>query len=265
MKCIICSNDMSYYFTKHFGVYGLDNVQYWRCPVCGFVASITHFEMSDEDWARLNVKFHNDNNAREDNPYNRNQRYFNQALMLHLMVRIGMLPSQDWLDWGSGTGSLSVQLQKMFSLKLLNFDAYIQPLIYPLSQKDLKELMGRSTLVVNTAVFEHVRSRDTLNEIESYVSNDGCLAVHTLVRGQIPNDTKWMYLLPVHCAFHTNRSMQMLMEQWNYTCSVYNEYSKMWVMFKKSPHEVNEKVAELNSTLAFEYLHFKNGFMDYWP
>lgn len=263
MKCIICSNDMSYYFTKHFGVYGLDGVHYWRCPVCGFVASITHFEMSDEDWAHLNVKFHNDNNAREDNPYNRNQRYFNQALMLHLMVRSGMLPSQDWLDWGSGTGRLSIQLQTMFSLKLLNFDAYIQPLIHSLSQKDLIE--REYSLVVNTAVFEHVRSRDTLNEIESYVSNDGHLAVHTLVRGQIPNDAEWMYLLPIHCAFHTNRSMQMLMEQWNYTCSVYNEHSKMWVMFRTPTHEVSEKVTELNSTLGFEYLHFKNGFMDYWP
>ena len=110
-----------------------------------------------------------------------------------------------------------------------------------------------------------MRSRDALNEIESYVSNDGHLAVHTLVRGQIPNDAEWMYLLPVHCAFYTNRSMQMLMEQWNYTCSVYNEHSKMWVMFRNPPHEVSEKVTELNSTLGFEYLHFKNGFMDYWP
>lgn len=29
--------------------------------------------------------------------------------------------------------------------------------------------------MVNTAVFEHVRNRDTLEEIESYVSDTGCI------------------------------------------------------------------------------------------
>jgi hypothetical protein len=263
MKCIICRDEQTYFFSKEFSVYGLATVDYWRCPTCGFVASKTHRDMSLTEWESLNSDFHHDNNAREDNPYDRNQRYFNQALMLHLMVRDKVLPSSEWLDWGSGVGDLSIQLRKYFSLKLLNFDAYIEPSI---NQVEPGEMNKRDySLVTNTAVFEHVRSRDTLDEIESYVSDNGQLAVHTLVRGEIPPDPNWMYLLPVHCAFRTNRSMQILMEQWGYSCSVYNEHSKMWVMFKRPVHEIKQAVQDLNSDLGFEYLHFKKGFMDYWP
>lgn len=263
MKCIICEGAMSHHFTKTFGQYGLENVDYFACQDCGFTASKTHFEMTDTEWGRLNIDFHNDNNAREDNPYNRNQRYFQQAMMFYLMERHGLLRRDPWLDWGSGLGSVSEQLEHLFSLKLNNFDAYIQPERNVLTQDQLVE--RGYALVVNTAVFEHVRSRETLNEIESYVAGDGCLAVHTLVRGEIPTDPEWMYLLPVHCAFHTNSSMQVLMEQWGYTCSIYNEQSKTWVMFKQPFRQVRPLVQQLNNKLGFEYLHYKNGFMNYWP
>jgi hypothetical protein len=263
MNCIICSGRMAFYFRKQFCIYGLDVVEYWRCGECGFVASKTHFEMDHARWEMLNADFHHDNNRREDNPHNRNQRYLNQALMLHLMAQGEVLPVGDWLDWGAGKGDVSIRLRNWFSLNLANFDAYIQPAINPVAPGELRR-RGYS-LVLNAAVFEHVRGRATLDEIESYVSPEGQLAVHTLVRGEIPADPNWMYLLPVHCAFHTNRSMQMLMEQWNYTSSVYNENAKLWVMFKRPAAEIAEKVRMLNSALGFEYLHFKKGFMDYWP
>lgn len=263
MNCIICTGSMEYYFTKRFDIYNLSDVYYWRCVNCGFAASRTHFDMSYDDWSELNIAFHNDSNAREDNPYNRNQRYFNQAMMLHLMTHRGMLDTGAWLDWGSGVGRLSRQLEEHFSHELNSFDAYIEPERHPLSQDKLKK--RGYALVVNTAVFEHVRDRDTLDEIESYVSPDGCLGVHTLVRGEIPSDPEWMYLLPVHCAFHTNRSMQILMDFWGYKCSVYNEHSKMWIMFRKDPDRVRKQADALNILMGWEYLHFKNGFMDYWP
>ena len=144
-----------------------------------------------------------------------------------------------------------------------NFDKYIEPSLNPLTESDLHK-HGYS-LVANTAVFEHVRSRETLNEIESYISKDGCFAVHTLVRGEIPKDPNWMYLLPVHCAFHTNRSMQHLMLEWGYSCSVYNEHAKLWIMFRTKQSDVEVKVAEINNKLGWTYLHFKRGFMDFWP
>jgi hypothetical protein len=263
MNCIICTGRMAKHFSKHFHVYGLGIVDYYMCVNCGFSASKTHFDMSSDEWEALNIAFHNDSEARDDNPYNRNQRYFNQALMLHLMKRNRLVASGTWLDWGSGSGPLSAQLHKNFSIKLYNFDKFMKPKLLPLSRE---ELVGRGySLVVNTAVFEHVLNRQTLDEIESYVAENGAFAIHTLVRSSIPADPEWMYLLPVHCSFHTNRSMEILMKQWGYTCSVYNEHSKMWVLFKQDPECVSKEVSSVNKLLGWQYLHFKSGFMDYWP
>ena len=263
MKCMICSGSMNYHFTKVFEGFGLGKVDYLKCAHCGFSASATHLEMTTEEWERLNLAFHSASNDRSDNPYNRNQRYFNQALMLNLLVRHKIIDSGDWLDWGSGPGSLSIQLLENFGITLHNYDQFIRPDQFPLSRA---EVVTRGySLVANTAVFEHVRSRQTLDEIESCVADQGCLAVHTLVRGDIPADPEWMYLLPVHCAFHTNRSMDLLMRQWGYTCSIYNEYSKMWVLFKTEADSVRRGVAHLNEFLGWGYAHYKIGFMDYWP
>jgi hypothetical protein len=148
-------------------------------------------------------------------------------------------------------------------LRLNNFERFVKPRLFPIEEADLKP--RAYSLVVNTAVFEHVRDRATLDEIESYVEEAGCLGLHTLVRGDIPADPKWMYLLPVHCSFHTNKSMGILMKQWGYTCSVYNEHAKMWVWFKKEPSEVEEAAMALNRLLGWEYVHFKVGFVDFWP
>lgn len=263
MNCIICNGNMNHYFVKHFDAYDLDDVEYVRCSSCGFAASATHFAMCEREWEELNERYHSDSFSRTDNPYNRNQRYFNQALMLHLLHRSGLVPSGEWLDWGSGAGSLSMQLHRHFGLRLNNFDQYMKPELFALEREDL--LPRGYQVVVNTAVFEHVRSRRTLNEIESYVAQDGCLCIHTLVRGEIPADPEWMYLLPVHCAFHTNKSMDILMRQWGYQCSIYNEHAKMWIMFKHPPDEVEREVTRLNKLVGWEYLRFKAGFMDFWP
>jgi hypothetical protein len=266
MNCMICGTSMSFYFSKHFGQYNLNNVDYWLCPECGFAASKTHFDMPQAEWEALNAHFHAENNLREDNPYNRNQRRFYQAQMLYLMQRHGLIDGKPWLDWGSGEGDVSIQLKEHFGVELKNFDPYIRPRIHPVSQLELKNKTASCNLVLSTAVFEHVRSRQILDKIESLVAKTGCFAIHTLVRGEIPKDPEWMYLLPVHCAFYTNRSMQILMNTWGYTCSVYNEYAKMWVLFRqKDPGEVQNSVLRLNQLMGWEYLHYKEGFMDYWP
>ncbi len=263
MTCLICNAPLAYAFTKTFDKYGLADVDYWTCPGCGFTASKTHADMTDAPWGRLNLDFHGDHFAREDNPYNRNQRYFNQALMLSLLTRWDLVRRGEWLDWGSAEGRLSAQLERHFGLVLQNFDRYLAPSRHPVSEAALRP--AGYDLVVNTAVFEHVRSRDTLNEIHALVARDGCLAVHTLVCGDIPRDPEWMYLLPVHTAFHTNRSMDLLMRQWGYTCSVYNEHSKLWILFRGPAADIERRVAELNTFLGWEYLHFATGFMAYWP
>jgi hypothetical protein len=266
MDCMICGAAMSFYFRKHFGEYGLNDVDYWLCPRCGFSASKTHFDMTVAEWEALNLAFHTAHNKRQDNPYNRRQRYFHQAQMLYLMQRHGLIESNQWLDWGSGEGDVSVQLKEHFGLVLENFDQYIQPFINPVNETELKKKRASCDLVLSTAVFEHIRSRQLLDEIESFVAETGCFAVHTLVREEIPKDPQWMYLLPVHCAFHTNTSMQILMDTWGYTCSVYNEHAKMWILFRqKNLGRIQDSVSRLNKIMGWEYLHYKEGFMDYWP
>ena len=219
--------------------------------------------MSEADWVHLNTNWHDANNLRTDNPWSRSQRHFHQALMIHLLHRHGIIGDGKWLDYASGQGGLSRQLHLQFGLALHSFDKYVQPTSLPIPAF---ELVRRGyALVTNTAMFEHVRDRQALDEIESHVGEDGCLAVHTLVRGEIPADPDWMYLLPVHCAFFTNRSMELLMQQWGYSCSVYDKNAKMWVWFKGEPGLVSKKVAELNHSMGWGYLHFKLGFMDFWP
>lgn len=263
MQCMVCSRSMVYFFSKRFDSDSLGNVEYYRCPECGFAASKTHLEMSEVEWVRLNTGWHDANNLRTDNPWNRSQRHFNQALMISLLHRHGIIGNDKWLDYASGQGGLSHQLHAHFGLVLHNFDKFVQPTSFPVLASDL--VQHGYALVTNTAMFEHARDRRTLDEIESYVGEDACFGIHTLVRGEIPADPNWMYLLPVHCAFFTNKSMGVLMQQWGYSCSVYNEHAKMWIWFKTEPQLIAEKVAALNRTMGWEYLHYKVGFMDFWP
>lgn len=262
MRCLICTELMEDYFEKKFSCFDLDLVEYKKCPHCGFCASETHSVMTDAEWSALNDDFHSKTHYTDENPYNRNERYFNQAMMLSLMAKHDLVKGNDWLDWGCGVGAVAQLLDRYFDVELKTYDRYFSPKI---NQIDTANLIPREfDLVLNTAVFEHVRNRNTLDEIESYVGEAGCLAVHTLVPENVPADPDWMYLLPVHCAFHTNKSMQILMDQWGYKCSVYNQDAKLWVMFREEAKEIKSEVDELNSCLGWQYLHFKPGFMNYW-
>lgn len=253
---------MSFSFTKVFSNCGLTDVDYWKCPECGFCTSKTHYDMTDSEWSVLNEEFHDKSHGAEDNPYNRNQRYFSQAMMLFLMLKHDLIEPDNWLDWGSGFGTVSALLERYFDLRLMTYDKYFTPKVNSIGEDMISP--RAFNLVVNTGVFEHVRTRDTLDEIESYVGINGCFAIHTLVPEAIPEDPSWMYLLPVHCAFHTNRSMGILMDTWGYNSSVYNVDAKMWVLFRNNPDQVEERVARLNLELGWQYLHFDHGFVDYW-
>lgn len=271
MNCIICKHPMSPYFSKAFDSYGLDTVDYEICAHCGFCASKTHYEMSDKNWAKLNDLFHSklfidrddyQSSDNEDYMQRENYRLFQQAQMISILKIHGLISGRRNLDWGAGSAKLSKQLQQYYSVSMDNYDRFMKPSISPV-ELTLEERRSYD-LVVNTCVFEHVRSRDTLDEIESYVKDSGCLAIHTLVPNQVPKDVNWMYLLPVHCSFHSNRSMEILIEQWGYQCSIYNEHSKMWVFFKTEPQVIEKKIRQINDNLGWNYLHFKRGFVDYW-
>ena len=250
--------------SKRFDLDALQKTEYLRCENCRLAISETHYLLNNHEWQQLNQTWHKDNNLRQDDPYNRNLRYLNQGLMLHLMVQHGILENScDWIDWGGGEGLLARSLDENFNLKCSTYDKYIEPKFNRIESHQLKKRSRE--FVLCTAVFEHIRERATLDEIESLVSHSGCFAVHTLVRGEIPDDPNWMYLLPVHCTFFTNTSMSILMEQWGYRCSVYNENSKLWVWFRSDVEETRTRVLDLNQKIGFEYLKFSSGFMDYWP
>lgn len=59
-------------------------------------------------------------------------------------------------------------------------------------------------------MFDHTRNRDTLDEIESRIGEDGCPGIHAPVPGEISADPEWMHLLSVYCAFFTDKSIDVL-------------------------------------------------------
>ena len=57
--CMVCHSPSVPHAVKDWkGEWGLGEVEFSRCTACGFVKSETHFAMSDEAWAQLNVECH---------------------------------------------------------------------------------------------------------------------------------------------------------------------------------------------------------------
>ena len=114
-------------------------------------------------------------------------------------------------------------------------------------------------------MFEHIVNRNGLDHINSLVGDDGVMIIHTVVCEKIPKDINWFYITPpVHSALHTNKSMQILMEQWKYESSLYCPLAKCWVLFKKEPSDLELMVNNINLEFQTEFLLYKKGFLDYW-
>ena len=266
MKCLACNRSMKYLFRKSFPLLGLINVEYCKCPNCGFVASKTLAEMADHQWARLNGKFHATYQGTETdtNDPKWTVRLRRQANVIADLTSLGLMPrNRPWLDYGCGDGKLSSLMSKSHNLSLLKYEpcmnapGYLPP----------EELMpGAFAFVISTSVFEHLRTRAQMECIADLIADDGVMGVHTLVAEQIPEDPSWFYFLPVHCSFFTNKSMQLIFNDWGYQASIYHVESQLWFWFKKGAHEVERVIITANQSSgreAFRYL-FKRGFMDYW-
>ena len=120
-------------------------------------------------------------------------------------------------------------------------------------------------MVLNSALFEHLFTRDSFDEINNLVSGNGFMIIHTVICENIPQNENWFYMdPPVHCAFHTNKSMSILMSQWNYEASIYCSSAKSWILIKKAKSSIEEKIESLNRELQTEYFIYKKGFVDYW-
>jgi len=263
--CLVCGSPVSFFFSKRFQLRGLDNAEYWRCANCGFVASRTHLEMAPADWDALNREWHEayQGTGSDPNDPQWRARLESQARAIDDLERIGLLDrSGRWLDYGCGDGKLSNLLETRHGLSLACHERYTRTREGYLEESEL--VAGGFEFVVTTSVFEHLARREQFDFVESLVAKDGVLGIHTLVCEDVPCDPSWFYLLPVHCTFHTNRSMDALFRQWGYRCSVYNVDAKLWLWFKSRPQEVEAAIRRANRRVRAPSYVFKRGFVDYW-
>jgi hypothetical protein len=241
----------------------IGTVDYYKCNRCGFVLSKTHSELSESKWNNLNRLFHH-HIENPDNEKKGNQPpYAEQAIMLCILGRNGIINTDSMVDYAAGYGTLSNILAKYLDLELLIFDPYIH-------NNNSGRYIQESELkyyktVINSAMFEHILRMEDLERVNNIVDNDGCLIIHTVVCENVPNDPDWFYLRPpVHTAFHTNKSMGALMDRWGYRSSIYCPQSKCWVLLRRSIEDVEKKVATLNQELQSTWFYCRNGFVDYW-
>lgn len=268
MKCIICNNETNFYFKKQWELpfsKFLEEADYYKCSNCGFTFSKTLFEMNKNDWELLNTGFH----YYIENPERKRQGnqppYLEQATMLKLLIDNKIIDENEIVDFGGGMGTLAKILQKYFRISLPIYDPYVRAngnenLVYITNEK-----MTKKKVVMNSALFEHITKREDIEIINSIVDDDGVLIIHTVVCENIPKDPNWFYIAPpVHSALHTNKSMNILMKQLEYSSSLYCPTSKCWILFRKEPNELQEKIKLINRELQKEYLFYKKGFVDYW-
>lgn len=238
--------------------------EYFKCINCGFTFSPTVFEMSDVDFATLNIVFHEYIENPGPEKKGNQPPYVEQGLMLNILQKNNLIDLSNSLDFAGGYGTLNKILIKYFDLQPMKiFDPYMQDLNS--GNYVAKQNLKKYSTVFNSAIFEHVRNRKTLNEINDCVSQNGVLIIHTVVCENIPKDPDWFYIKPVHCAFHTNKSMSILMKQWDYEWSLYSPSAKTWVLFKNELNGENKIIDHINTEFQTDFFHANgNGFMDYW-
>jgi hypothetical protein len=271
-NCLVCGSPSDFYFEKEYKPYagwpfGESFIaRYHKCVNCGFTFSLTHQEMDRNTWQELNSSWHH---AFESGALGENINqppYANQALATKLLAVNGLIDLTNSLDYAAGYGTFASILRKYFSENIYRYDPFVT------GQTDdyCIESIGskRYSLVVNSAMFEHILCREDIDSVNNLVADDGVMMLHTQIRQEIPKDPSWFYLEPhVHTAFFTNRAMDILLEQWGYSCSVYSPEARVWYFFKNK-HSMNEQLAsaigKINRELQREYFYFKAGFMDYW-
>ncbi|MBN1185429.1 MAG: methyltransferase domain-containing protein [Bacteroidales bacterium] len=270
MKCLICNSESRYSFTKKFieppydqFMREIGDVNYYKCTNCGFVLSKTHSELDKEKWENLNYLVHHYNENPENEKMGNQPPYIDQAMMMHVLGRNGIIDIDNMLDYAAGYGSLSLILSKYLNITLPIFDHYVnkgeQHPYVPVNQ------LSKYKTVINSAMFEHIITRDDLEYVNNLVDTDGCLILHTVICENVPEDPNWFYFRPpVHTAFHTNKSMEVLMKQWGYKSSIYCLKARCWVLLRKKIDTYTEAIRSINQEFQTDYLYYKNGFVDYW-
>ena len=272
-NCIICGCETHYFFSKEYKGHPYSDfidkldVDYYKCENCGFVISKTHQDMSEEQWSDLNKKWHHYFEQNTKNQISNQPPYADQALALKILEENGVFTFGGTLDYAAGYGTLYKFIKKYFDENILIFDDYVSNSMENLPYVKRSNLK-KYDLVINSAMFEHILTRRALDEINERVSDSGILMLHTVICENIPKDPNWFYITPiVHTAFHTNKSMNILMDQWGYESSIYSPSAKSWFLFKKGYKNLNEIesiCSSINIEIQKEYFLYKKGFLDYW-
>ncbi len=187
-----------------------------------------------------------------------------QSAIIGDVAALGLLPLGRWLDYGAGDGKLVNALAADHGLTVEKYEHSSNPAKGYLGINDLKP--RAFSVVMHTAVMEHLRFRSQLNSVFNLVADDGVMILHTLVAEHVPKNPDWFYLLSVHCSFFTNRSMQLLFEQNDYRCAVYNVASRLWIWFKQPAAVIRPIIEQANAKNRdpmFQYI-FAESFVDYW-
>ncbi len=262
MNCLICDEKMSFFFFKAFENHLLKEVEYHKCCNCGFVYSKTHAMLNEQEWQELNSS-HADYQGTEYNWHDPRwlERLQAQAKILKDCCDLNLLPIDGkWLDYACGDGKLSDLLRGQ--QELLKYDKFMSKSDGYLNDEEINS--QQFDFVITTSVFEHFTKRKDFDFVHSLVADDGVMGLHTLVREDVPNDPEWFYLSPTHCAFHTNKSMSLLLEQWGYVESIYNVEARLWLFFKLNSKNVEQIVEMANTRIDKPTYIYKKGFVDYW-
>jgi hypothetical protein len=272
-NCLICSSESNYFFSKKYDSYPGSPfpdkypIDYFKCPNCGFVLSKTHAEMSADEWSRLNLSWHHHFESSFQDRTNNQPPYAEQAFALMALYKNNLINFDSTLDYAAGYGTLAKVLNKYFNKNISLFDKYVTDSDSDLTYIKPHEISKYKT-VINSAMFEHVLRREHLEEVNQLVDDDGVLMLHTVICERVPKDPNWFYMNPmVHTAFHTNKSMELLMGQWGYVASLYSPQAKSWFLFKKDFPKLARLVTaveEINNELQTKYFYYKSGFVDFW-
>lgn len=128
------------------------------------------------------------------------------------------------------------------------------------SESDM--IPGSFDAVISSAVLEHMRSADNVEEFFSLAKNNGTVVIHTLVCESVPNDPDWFYInYPVHCTLWTNGAMKKLFKRYGYAGCAYHLPSKMWLFFKD--RKKYDFVRRIHVKISGEWT-FSDDFVDYW-
>lgn len=102
-------------------------VQYYECSRCGFLSSITHQQLSEIQWSKLNHDFHhyNESASREELGFQQ-PPYAEQAMMIEILIRNEIIDGGDILDYAAGYGTLSHILNKYYDRKIECYDKFIK-------------------------------------------------------------------------------------------------------------------------------------------